>query len=44
MVAAMPPAYKTRAQVLRELMTAAALDDVMTVNDNVKDYLNSISR
>ena len=44
MVAAMPSAYKTRAQVLRELMTAAALDDVMTVNDNVKDYLNSISR
>jgi hypothetical protein len=44
MVAAMPPAYKTRAVVLRELMTAAALDDVMTVNDNVKDYLNSISR
>jgi hypothetical protein len=44
MVAAMPKAYKTRAVVLRELMTAAALDDVMTVNDNVKDYLNSISR
>ena len=44
MVAAMPSAYKSRAQVLRELMTAAALDDVMTVNDNVKDYLNSISR
>ena len=44
MVAAMPSAYKTRAVVLRELMTAAALDEVTTVNDNVKDYLNSISR
>jgi hypothetical protein len=44
MVSAMPSAYKRRAVVLRELMTAAALDDVMTVNDNVKDYLNSISR
>jgi hypothetical protein len=44
MVAAMPSAYKQRAVVLRELMTAAALDDVMTVNDNVKDYLDSISR
>jgi uncharacterized protein (DUF169 family) len=44
MVAAMPSAYKTRAVVLRELMTAAALDDVMTVDCNVKDYLNSVSR
>jgi hypothetical protein len=44
MVSAMPSAYKRRAVVLRELMTAAALDEVTTVNDNVKDYLNSISR
>ena len=44
MVSAMPSAYKQRAIVLRELMTAAALDEVTTVNDNVKDYLNSISR
>ena len=44
MVKAMPSAYKQRAIVLRELMTAAALDQVTTVNDNVKDYLNSISR
>ena len=44
MVKAMPSAYKRRAQVLRELMTAAALDEVTTVDCNVKDYLNSISR
>jgi hypothetical protein len=44
MVAAMPSAYKTRAQVLRELMIAAALDQVTEVNDHVKDYLNTISR
>ena len=43
-VKAMPPAYKTRAVVLRELMTAAALDDVITVDDNVKQYLQTISR
>jgi uncharacterized protein (DUF169 family) len=43
-VKAMPPAYKTRAIVLRELMTAAALDDVITVDDNVKQYLQTISR
>jgi hypothetical protein len=44
MVAAMPSAYKTRAIVLRELMIAAALDEVTEVNDHVKDYLNTISR
>ena len=44
MVAAMPSAYKTRAVVLRELMIAAALDEVTEVNDHVKDYLNTISR
>jgi hypothetical protein len=44
MVRAMPPAYKSRAVVLRELMTAAAFDDVMTVDRHVKDYLDTISR
>jgi hypothetical protein len=43
MVAAMPQAYKSRAVVLRELMTAAALDQVDTVNDNVTAYLQRIA-
>jgi hypothetical protein len=43
MVAAMPSAYKTRAQVLRELMTAAALDQVNTVNEDVTAYLQRIA-
>jgi hypothetical protein len=44
MVAAMPQAYKQRAQLMRELMTAAAFDDVMNVDEHVKDYLDTISR
>ena len=43
MVAAMPAAYKTRAVVLRELMTAAALDQVDTVNEDVTAYLQRIA-
>ena len=43
MVAAMPQAYKTRAHVLRELMTAAALDNVKDVDENTKALLASIS-
>lgn len=43
MVRAMPPAYKQRAQVLRELMIAAQLDQVETVDDSVKSYLHSIN-
>lgn len=43
MVAAMPAAYKQRAQSLRELMTAAALDNVKDVDENVKALLASIS-
>ena len=43
MVAAMPAAYKQRAQTLRELMTAAALDNVKDVDENVKALLASIS-
>jgi hypothetical protein len=43
MVAAMPQAYKQRAQTLRELMTAAALDNVEDVDENVKALLASIS-
>lgn len=43
MVRAMPSAYKSRAVVLRELMTAAALDNVDTVNEEVTQYLQHIA-
>ena len=43
MVAAMPQAYKQRAQSLRELMTAAALDNVKDVDENVKALLATIA-
>lgn len=43
MVRAMPPAYKQRAESLRELMIAAQLDQVETVDDSVKSYLHSIN-
>ena len=43
MVAAMPAAYKQRAQSLRELMTAAALDMVKDVDENVKALLATIA-
>ena len=43
MVAAMPPAYKQRAQVMRELMTAAQLDQVEDIDANVTAYLHSIA-
>ena len=44
MVAAMPPAYKQRAQVMRELMTAAQLDQVEDIDENITAYLHSIAR
>lgn len=43
MVKAMPPAYKPRAQVLRELMTAAQLDTVDTVHEELTAYLQRIA-
>jgi hypothetical protein len=43
MVAAMPPAYKNRAVVMRELMTAAQLDTVEDIDANVTALLHSIS-
>ncbi len=43
MVAAMPAAYKSRAVVLRELMTAAALDQVETVHEELTAYLQRIA-
>ena len=44
MVNAMPPAYKKRAQVMRELMTAAQLDQVEVIDDNITAYLQRIAR
>ena len=44
MVNAMPPAYKKRAQSMRELMTAAQLDQVETVHENITQYLQRIAR
>jgi len=43
MVNAMPPAYKNRAVVMRELMTAAQLDQVEEVDPNVTAYLQRIA-
>ena len=43
MVNAMPPAYKNRAQVMRELMTAAQLDTVEDVHEDITQYLQRIA-
>ena len=43
MVRAMPPAYKQRAVVMRELMTAAQLDTIEEVDENVTAYLQRIA-
>jgi hypothetical protein len=43
MVAAMPPAYKQRAQSMRELMTAAQLDTVEDIDENITAYLQRIA-
>lgn len=43
MVNAMPQAYKSRAVVLRELMTAAALDQVETVHAETTALLQRIA-
>ena len=43
MVSAMPPAYKQRAQVMRELMTAAQLDTVEDVHEDITQYLQRIA-
>ena len=44
MVAAMPPAYKQRAEVMRELMTAAQLDQVEDIHEDITSYLQRIAR
>jgi hypothetical protein len=43
MVSAMPPAYKNRAVVMRELMTAAQLDTVEDIHEDITAYLHSIA-
>ena len=43
MVKAMPPAYKRRAVVMRELMTAAQLDQVEDVDADITAYLQHIA-
>ena len=43
MVKAMPPAYKKRAVVMRELMTAAQLDTVEDIHENITQYLQRIA-
>ena len=44
MVKAMPPAYKQRAEVMRELMTAAQLDQVEDIHEDITSYLQRIAR
>jgi hypothetical protein len=43
MVAAMPPAYKNRAVVLRQLLIAAQLDTVEDVHEDITAYLQRIA-
>ena len=43
MVNAMPPAYKNRAVVMRELMTAAQLDQVEDIHEDIPALLQRIS-
>ena len=43
MVKAMPPAYKTRAVVLRELIVAAELDTIEDVDANITALLHTIA-
>jgi hypothetical protein len=43
MVQAMPPAYKQRAVIMRELMIAAELDNLEVVHEDVQALLHTIS-
>jgi hypothetical protein len=43
MVNAMPPAYKNRAVVLRQLLTAAQLDTVEDVHEDITALLHTIA-
>jgi hypothetical protein len=44
MVQAMPPKYKQRAVVMRELMILAELDMVEDIHEDITTYLHSIAR
>jgi hypothetical protein len=43
LVNAMPAAYKQRAVTMRELMTAAQLDTIEDIDENITAYLQHIS-
>ena len=43
MVKAMPPAYKQRAVVMRELMTAAELDTIEDIDERIPHLLQRIA-
>jgi hypothetical protein len=43
LVNAMPPAYKNRAVTMRELMTAAQLDTIEDIDEDITAYLQHIS-
>ena len=43
MVQAMPPAYKKRAVIMRELMIAAELDNLEDVHEDITQYLQRIA-
>ena len=43
MVRAMPPAYKTRAVVMRDLIILAQLDQVEDVHEDITAYLQRIA-
>jgi hypothetical protein len=43
MIKAMPPAYKNRAVVMRELMTAAELDQVEDIDERIPHLLQRIA-
>ena len=43
MVRAMPPAYKQRAVIMRELMTAAQLDTVEDIHEDITQYLQRVA-
>ena len=43
MVAAMPPAYKKRAVVMRELMIAAEIDQMEDINEHIPALLQRIA-
>ena len=43
MVKAMPPAYKQRAVIMRELMIAAEIDQVEDINEHIPALLQRIA-